>query len=91
MKIFDIFKKPIKNEISELSKQIINVNLINDFETNSCGIKEGNKIISEYLTQNELGLAYEHLEYIITEVKLKLNTEQTKRMTIIAEKLGIKK
>ena len=91
MKTFDIFKKPIKNEISELSKQIINVNLINNFETNSSGIKDGNKIISEYLTQNELGLAYEHLEYIITEIELKLNTEQTKRMTIIAEKLGIKK
>ena len=51
----------------------------------------GNEVIAEYLTQNELGLAYEHLEYVISEVELSLNSEQTKKMIFIAEKLGMKK
>ena len=89
--MFNIFKKPIKKEIEELSNQILNVIVKNGFETDSCGIKDGNKIITEYLTQNELGLAYEHLEYVISEVELSLDSEQIKKMIFIAEKLGIKK
>ena len=38
-----------------------------------------------------LVLAYEHLEYVVSEVDLNLNSEQIKKMNLIAEKLGIKK
>ncbi|MGY6647589.1 hypothetical protein [Wenyingzhuangia sp. IMCC45574] len=73
-----------------MSNQIFNVIVKNGFETGSSGIKDGNEIITEYLTQNELGLAYEHLEYVISETELSLNSEQTKTMIFIAKKLGIK-
>ncbi|WP_299611290.1 hypothetical protein [uncultured Aquimarina sp.] len=89
--MLNIFKKSIKKEIAELSNEILNVIVKNGFETDSCGIKDGNEIITEYLTKNELGLAYEHLEYVISETELSLNSEQTKTMIFIAGKLGIKK
>jgi hypothetical protein len=85
------FKKTIKKEIAELSNQILEVILKNGFETDALGINDGNEIIKEYLTQNELGLAYEHLAYVISEADLSLNAEQTKKMIFIAEKLRIKK
>ena len=53
--MINIFKKSIKKEIAELSNQIHNVIVKNGFETDSCGIKDGNEIITEYLTQNEFG------------------------------------
>ncbi len=89
--MLNTFTKSIKKEIAELSNQILDVIVENGFESDSCGIKDGNEIITEYLTQNELGLAYEHLEYVISETDLSLNSEQTKTMIFIAEKLGIKK
>jgi hypothetical protein len=89
--MLNIFKKSIEKEIADLSDQILNVILQNDLKTNSYGIKDGKEIITEYITQNEWGLAYQHLEYVISEAEFRLSSEQTKRMSLIAEKLELKK
>lgn len=91
--MFSIFNNSIKNEIAYLSKQILNGILLNDkleLKADSCGINNGIDIIIEYLDNNELGLAYEHLEYVISEYGIVLTTDQVEKKDFIAFKLGIK-
>ena len=91
--MLNIFKNSIEIEIAELSKQILNDIVRNDklyLKVDSCGINNGMKIIMEYLNYNELGLAYEHLEYVISECEIELTTDQFEKMHLIAYKLGRK-
>jgi len=91
--MFGIFKKPIKNGIAELSKQILNDNVRNenlDLKVDSCGINNGSEIILGYLNNNEIGLAYEHLKYVISECGIELTSDQVEKMDLIAYKLGRK-
>jgi|TARA_B110000037_G_scaffold83718_1_gene99534 hypothetical protein len=86
-----IFKKPLKKEISDLSGQILNDVLANKkviSKMESLGIRDGEKIISEFLEHKEIGLAYKHLEYIVTETQIELKPEQITRLKIIAERLN---
>ncbi len=56
-------------------------------EIDSKGIKDAKEIISEYIEMNEKGLAYEHLEYVVSECGIKLKDEQVAKLNSIAEKL----
>jgi len=89
--MFSIFQKSIKKEIAELSKQILNnIGQITKLhiQANSCGINDGIEIIMEYLNENEFGLAYEHLKYVISETEIKLTNDQVEKMDLIEKKLG---
>ncbi len=84
------FKKSLKKEIADLSGQILteilaNKKLMSAME--SCGIKDGEEIILEFLTHREIGLAYEHLEYVISESRIELTTEHLTRLKYIEQKL----
>lgn len=84
-------KYVLKKTIAELSNEIFNVILKSGLKTDSCGIKNGNEIITEYLNKNELGLAYEHLEYIVFETDFSLISEQNEKINLIAKQLELKK
>jgi hypothetical protein len=82
-----------KKEIAVLSRQILDDFRHNDhldLKVNSCGINEGMEIIMDYLSKNEFGLAFEHLEYVISEMDIKLTSAQIEKMDLIKRKLGKK-
>ena len=82
-------KNSIKHEIADLSKQIIHeIQNEENFKTESVGITNGIEIIQEYLNNKEFELAFEHLEYIISECEFNLTSDQTKRMDVVSHKLG---
>jgi hypothetical protein len=86
----NLFKKSLKNEILELSKVIFQEILIENKDNSSLGIKNGIEIIIEYLNNNEQGLAFEHLKYLISVSEIKLTSEQINKMEFITSKLEIK-
>jgi hypothetical protein len=90
--LIKIFQKSLKKEIAELSNEILNSvwsNVIEQLNIESLGIKDGKQIIAEYLEYREYGIAYEHLEYIITECEMELSVEQKKRMDKIADRMNL--
>ena len=91
--MFNFFKKSIKKEIAELSDQILSEISLNEkvsLNIDSCGITDGKEIISEFLMQNETGLAYEHLIYVISECEFNPQDCDTEKINSIAKRLGIK-
>jgi len=90
--MFSFFKKSIKKEITELSDQILTEISLNEkvsLNMDSCGIMDGKEIISEFLIQNETGLAYEHLIYVISECEFNPKDCETEKLNSIAKRLGI--
>lgn len=79
----------MEKEILQLSKEIID-ELLNSKDSSytfeSLGISDGKDIIQEYVNNSETGLAYEHLEYIISESNISLSISQLNRMSTIAQK-----
>lgn len=53
------------------------------------GILNGNQIIAEYLENQEWGLAYQHLSYLIRETGIYLTPEEIGKVSQIAPKLGV--
>ena len=91
MKLKSIFGNTLKNEIRDLSENILNDqwrSRIESTEIDSAGIMDCEKIISEFLEQNEFGCAFEHLTYIISETETNLTTEQTNRIKQLNKKLN---
>jgi hypothetical protein len=82
-------KNSIKHEIADLSKQIIHeIQNEENFKTESVGITNGIEIIQEYLNNKEFELAFEHLEYVISECEFVLLSEQKNRIDVVSHKLG---
>lgn len=79
----------MRKELLELSQEII-AKLLNErgvaHEFESLGIKDGEKIIQEYVQNNEVGLACDHLEYIISECDIVLSKSQEERISLITKK-----
>ncbi|MBQ0786174.1 MAG: hypothetical protein KBT69_01645 [Oceanihabitans sp.] len=93
MKLHTIFRNPIKKEISELANGILNEQWhkeISKAKIESSGILDAKEIIFEFLNHNENGCAYEHLAYVVSELNLKLTSDQTSEMHKLAKKLNIK-
>jgi hypothetical protein len=91
MKLKSIFGNTLKNEIRDLSENILNDqwrSRIESTEIDSAGIMDCEKIISEFLEHNEFGCAFEHLTYIISETETNLTTEQTNRIKQLNKKLN---
>lgn len=75
-----------------MSSDILNsvwLNRIEQSNIESLGIKNGKQIIAEYLENQEYGIAYEHLAYIITECEMELSVEQKNRMDKIANRMNM--
>jgi len=46
-----------------------------DSPLRSLGLKDGREIVTDYLDHNELGIAFEHLLYMVTEMDLQISPE----------------
>lgn len=91
MKLKNIFEKSIKNEISDLTKRVLNNQWnkrVSTSKIKSAGILDGKEIIFEFLELNEYGCAFEHLTYVVSETETKLTTGQAKKIKQLDEKLN---
>ncbi|EAQ50535.1 hypothetical protein [Leeuwenhoekiella blandensis] len=85
------FGKTLKNEIGDLSENILNdqwKSQIQSTEPKSSGILDCGEIISGFLKQDEFGCAFEHLTYVISETETNLTTEQSNRIKQLNCKLN---
>lgn len=84
-----MFKSSFKIQLKPLTKEILtdewrNKNSIKN--TKSLGIKDAESIILEFLEHREYGLAYEHLNYVISETDMqvsKLHIEKLQELEFI--------
>ncbi len=91
MKPNSIFGNTFKNEIRDLAKNILNdkwKGRISSKEIESAGILDCQEIISEFLEQNELGCAFEHLTYVVSETETNLTTEQANKIKQLDKELN---
>lgn len=67
-------------------------NLINNLEDKSNleseGLLNGGEVIHEYVDNNECGLAFEHLLYMISESELSISDKLVERLKKLGNKLG---
>jgi hypothetical protein len=93
MKFKDLFKNPVKKEIRELTNSVLNKQWQKEIpkaKVESSGILDGREIIFEFLDFNENGCAYEHLAYVVSELDIKLTSDQITEMNKLANKLNVK-
>ena len=76
---------------SERISALINNNGELKTKIDQVGILHGEIIINEFIENNELGLAYEHLICMISESGVYLTKEQTDDISELAEKFGLTK
>jgi len=91
--MFKLFKRdnPAKKiqQWSERISALINNNGELKNKIGQVGILDGEITINEFIENNELGLAYEHLTYMILESGIYLTEEQINGISELAEKLGL--
>ena len=97
--MFGFFKnktsEKIKNTADKLQRIVdTEFQLSNDNDNapdwiQSQGLRDGASLIHEFVEQNEIGLAIEHLIYIISEMELNIPSDLRKDIKIIADKLKI--
>lgn len=93
--MFNLFKRnnPAKKiqQWAESISVLINYNEELKVKIDQVGILDGQTIIKEFIENNELGLAYEHLIYMISESGIYLTEEQTDDISQLAGKIGLSK
>ena len=62
---------------------------VNFSEVDSFGMIDGKLIISDYLEYNEIGLAFQHLDYTISECDIKVGDEEDKEIETIRQTLNL--
>lgn len=92
--MISLVRNPLKKELKRLGIEIQDL-ILNDKLLSSKidqeGIKDGAQIISEYVDQNELELAFEQLHYMITESEIQLSKDQSFRVDKMARKIALHK
>ncbi|WP_298545671.1 hypothetical protein [uncultured Aquimarina sp.] len=91
MKLKPIFGKSLKNEIGDLTKNILDEQWkgrIASEEIESSRILDCEKVISEFLEKNEYGCAFDHLTYVVSETETDLTIDQTNKITQLDKKLN---
>ncbi|GAA0734399.1 hypothetical protein GCM10009430_49340 [Aquimarina litoralis] len=91
MKFKPIFEKSLKNEIRDLTKNVLNdqwKGRIASEEIESAGILDCEEIISEFLEKNEYGCAFDHLTYVVSETETDLTTDQANKIKQLDKKLN---
>jgi hypothetical protein len=93
--MFNFFKpdNPTKKiqQWSERISTLINNNVELKNKIDQVGILDGERTISEFIKYNELGLAYEHLTYMISESGIYLTEKQLNDISDLAGKFGLNK
>ncbi|WGD34286.1 hypothetical protein [Olleya sp. YS] len=82
----------IKDLIVELSEAIYTT-IIKEklhLKIDSTGIENGKEIVNEFVEQNEIYLAFEHVEYMISETEIKLKEDELKKLNDISSILELK-
>ena len=54
------------------------------------GLREGLKIVEDYLSAGEIGVAYDHLRYMIEETEIALSAESVRFLQETAAVLGVR-
>jgi hypothetical protein len=83
-------KGKLKDDVANLTEQILSKEWLSYIKTthiDSLGILDGKDIIFEFLDNNEIGCAFDHLAYILSESKTSLNSKQNEIFQEIREKL----
>ncbi|MEM8525821.1 MAG: hypothetical protein AAGG68_14365 [Bacteroidota bacterium] len=83
----------MKKKIEDLTNDIIDdlwQDNISKIKIESQGIIDGKQVIFEFLNHNEIGCAYEHLDYMIHEIGIQLSATQISQMNEIGKELNIK-
>lgn len=88
-----LFKQSPINDLKGLSEIVqLKVNSLFDAcggspapgtNLDQAGLKEGNKIIEDYIEHGEAGLAFEHLQYMIKETEIELNDAEQKSFSLL--------
>lgn len=65
-----LFSNSLKKEIAEISAEVFELAANKDIKTDSSGIIDRKEIVTDFLDNNEWLLAFEHLEYVISELEL---------------------
>lgn len=84
-------RKTVQIAINMLTSEILSQNqLLQESlnEIDSFGITDAKQIINEYLEEDELGLAFDHLNYVISEIGIDLSFDQKSRIIKVSEKLN---
>jgi len=74
---------------SERVSTLINNNDELKNKIDQVGVLDGERAINEFIEENEIGLAYEHLIYMILESGIYLTEEQMNDISELALKLGL--
>jgi hypothetical protein len=59
-----------------------------DLELDQAGLRDGAKIIADYINHNELGLAFEHLFYMLIEPKIVVPRAHLVDLETVGRSLG---
>ena len=81
--------KKINKDILDLSQKVLTKILKKGDKIKSLAIVNGMDIISDFVNHGGRGLAFEHLEYIIAETNLELDSDESNKVNFIAKKLGL--
>ena len=85
-------KELVKKVIQMLTSEILNkIQGSKQYtgEIKSLGLIDAEKIIDDYLKNDELGLAFDHLNYVISEVGVDLTSDHKERIQKIGKKLNV--
>ncbi|MDT7833129.1 hypothetical protein RQM59_12100 [Flavobacteriaceae bacterium S356] len=81
----------LKKEITSLTMEILDTSWLDRVEKEdiqSFGIKDAKRIILDYISNREFRVAFEHLEYVISECNILLNKEQKEKILKLAAVLN---
>ena len=56
---------------------------------NQAGLRNGFQIVEEYLNHNEIGLAFDHLTYMIIEPEVPVTLDEIVKLKSVAEHLNV--
>ena len=91
MKIKEILKEA-SAEIQDLVDQEftkVNYNPLPGSNLDQAGLKGGKEIVMDYLNHGELGIALEHLIYMVEETDVRVQKETMKKIIKASKELGI--
>ena len=92
MKIKEILKQA-SSEVQGLVDQEftkVNNNPLPGSNLDQAGLKGGREIVLDYLNHGEIGIALEHLLYMVEETGIMVSKDTIKKIVKVSDQLGIK-
>ena len=78
-----------QDRISEAIERM-SASKIEDANFDQAGLRDGLAIVEDYVSAGELGVAYEHLRYMVEEAKVALSAESFRFLQETAAVLGLR-